>query len=174
MTQATDVHINAATFADVPLILEMIRGLAIYEKLEDQVVVTEAILRESLFGAGAGAGAGPGGGAECLIARVQGQAAGFALFFHNFSTWLGRRGLYLEDLFVQPAFRGHGVGKALLTHLAGIAVARDCGRFEWQVLDWNQSARDFYEKLGAQPNPGWINYRITGDALRRLAQSDRH
>ncbi len=166
MTQATDVHISAATLADVPLILELIRGLAIYEKLEDQVVVSEAILRESLFGAG--------GGAECLIARVQGQAAGFALFFHNFSTWLGRRGLYLEDLFVQPAFRGHGVGKALLTHLAGIAVARDCGRFEWQVLDWNQSARDFYEKLGARPNAGWINYRITGDALRRLAKSASH
>jgi GNAT superfamily N-acetyltransferase len=165
MTQATDVDITAATLADVPLILELIRGLAVYEKLEDQVIVTEAILRESLFG--------QGGGAECLIARVDGKAAGFALFFHNFSTWLGRRGLYLEDLFVQPAFRGHGVGKALLTHLARIAVSRGCGRFEWQVLDWNQSARDFYEKLGAQPNPGWINYRITGDALQRLAQSHR-
>ena len=166
MTQATDVDISAATLADVPLILELIRGLAVYEKLENQVVVTESILRESLFG--------EDGAAECLIARVGGNAAGFALFFHNFSTWLGRRGLYLEDLFVQPAFRGHGVGKALLTHLAGIAVARGCGRFEWQVLDWNQSARDFYEKLGAQANPGWINYRMTGDALHRLAQSAGH
>jgi GNAT superfamily N-acetyltransferase len=162
MTQATDVHITAATEADVPLILELIRGLAIYEKLEEQMIATGPVLRESLFG--------PASGAECVIARVGGKAAGFALYFHNFSTWLGRRGLYLEDLFVLPAFRGHGVGKALLIHLAGVALERGCGRFEWQVLDWNQSARDFYEKLGAQANPGWINYRITGEALRRLAQ----
>jgi GNAT superfamily N-acetyltransferase len=166
MTQATDVHITAATRADVPLILSLIRDLALYEKLPDQVVATEAILHESLFGAERGA--------ECMIARVGGEGAGFALFFHNFSTWLGRRGLYLEDLFVRPAFRGQGVGKALLVHLAGIALARGCGRFEWQVLDWNQSARDFYESLGARPNPGWINYRVTGDALQQLAGSASH
>lgn len=147
----------------MPLILEMIRGLAIYEKLEDQMIATEAVLHDSLFG--------QAGGAECLIARVDGRAAGFALYFHNFSTWLGRRGLYLEDLYVLPAMRGHGVGKALLVHLAGVALERGCGRFEWQVLDWNQSARDFYEKLGARANPGWINYRITGEALNRLAES---
>ena len=104
MTQATDVHITAGTEADVPLILELIRGLAIYEKLEDQMIATEAILRDSLFG--------QVHGAECVIARVEGKAAGFALYFHNFSTWLGRRGLYLEDLFVLPSFRGQGVGKA--------------------------------------------------------------
>jgi GNAT superfamily N-acetyltransferase len=163
MRQATDVHITAATEADVPLILELIRGLAIYEKLEDQMIATEAVLRDSLFGEGRGA--------QCMIARVDGKAAGFALYFHNFSTWLGRHGLYLEDLYVLPAMRGHGVGKALLVHLAGVALARGCGRFEWQVLDWNQSARDFYEKLGALANPGWINYRITGEALKRLAKS---
>jgi GNAT superfamily N-acetyltransferase len=166
MTQATEVNITAATEGDVPLMLELIRGLAIYEKLEDQMIATEAVLRESLFG--------PAGGAEAVIARVDGNAAGFALYFHNFSTWLGRRGLYLEDLFVLPSFRGHGVGKALLVHLAGLAVSRGCGRFEWQVLDWNQSARDFYEKLGARAIPGWINYRVTGEALRRLSQSSDH
>ena len=166
MTQATDIDISAATAADVPLILELIRGLAIYEKLEDQMTATEALLRDSLFG--------QANGAECVIARVGGQAAGFALYFHNFSTWLGRRGLYLEDLFVLPALRGHGVGKALLIYLAGVALERGCGRFEWQVLDWNQSARDFYESLGAQANPGWINYRVTGEALKRLALKRRH
>ena len=162
MTQATDVHIRAATPDDVPLILGLIRELAVYEKLEHQVTATEAVLRESLFG--------PAGGAQAVIAAVAGESAAFALYFHNFSTFLGRRGLYLEDLFVRPAFRGRGVGKALLKHLAGVALARGCGRFEWQVLDWNRSARGFYESLGAAPNPGWINYRVTGEALRRLAQ----
>jgi len=147
----------------VPLILELIRGLAIYEKLEDQMIATEAVLQDSLFGQARGA--------QCVIARVDGRAAGFALYFHNFSTWLGQHGLYLEDLYVLPEMRGHGVGKALLVYLAGVALERGCGRFEWQVLDWNQSARDFYEKLGALANPGWINYRITGEALKRLAKS---
>ncbi len=162
MTQATDVHIRPATPDDVPLILGLIRELAVYEKLEDQVTATETVLRESLFA--------PAGGAQALVAVVAGEPAGFALYFHNFSTFLGRRGLYLEDLFVRPAFRGHGVGKALLKHLAGVALARGCGRFEWQVLDWNRSARDFYESLGARPNPDWINYRVTGDALHQLAR----
>ena len=164
MTQATRVDIRPATADDVPLILGLIRDLATYEKLEDQVTTTEAILRESLFGAGSGA--------QAMIAAVGGQPAGFALFFHNFSTFLGRRGLYLEDLFVRPGFRGQGVGKALLAHLAGIAVERGCPRFEWQVLDWNESARQFYESLGAKSNPSWINYRISGEALQRLAGSD--
>jgi GNAT superfamily N-acetyltransferase len=162
MTQATDVHITPATPDDVPLILGLIRELAVYEKLEGEVSATEADLRESLFGSP--------GGAQAVVASVDGKSAGFALYFHNFSTFLGRRGLYLEDLFVRPAFRGRGVGKALLIYLAGLAVARGCGRFEWQVLDWNRSARDFYECFGALPNPGWINYRVAGDALRRLAQ----
>ncbi|MFI4890526.1 MAG: GNAT family N-acetyltransferase [Steroidobacterales bacterium] len=161
MTQATDVHIAPATPDDVPLILGLIRELAVYEKLEDQVSATEAVLRESLFG--------PASGAQALVASVGGEPAAFALYFHNFSTFLGRRGLYLEDLFVRPAFRGRGVGKALLVHLAGVALARGCGRFDWQVLDWNRSARDFYESLGAVPVAGWVNYRVTGDALRRLA-----
>jgi GNAT superfamily N-acetyltransferase len=163
MTQATEVHIRAATQDDVPLILELIRELAVFEKLEDQVVATEAVLRESLFG--------PDSSARSLIAEIGTTPAGSALYFHNFSTFLGRSGLYLEDLYVRPAFRGRGVGRALLSHLAGIAVARGCGRFEWQVLDWNRSAREFYELLGARPVTGWTSYRVTGDALQRLAGS---
>ena len=143
------------------MILSLISELAEYEKLPHEAVATEAALRESLFGVRPSA--------EALIARMDGEPAGFALFFHNFSTFLGRRGLYLEDLFVRPNFRGRAVGKSLLIHLAALAVERGCGRFEWQVLDWNKPARDFYERLGAKAYPAWINYRITGDALRRLA-----
>ena len=143
------------------MILDLIKELAEYEKLSDQMVATEATLRHALFGARPAA--------EALIARVGGESAGFALFFHNFSTFLGRHGLYLEDLYVRPAFRGFGVGKALLRHLAGLALERGCGRFEWAVLDWNRPARDFYESLGAAANPAWVNYRISGAALERLA-----
>ena len=109
--------------------------------------------------------------AEAVIARLDGEPVGFALFFHNFSTFLGKPGLYLEDLFVRPIFRGRSYGKALLSYLAALAVQRNCGRFEWQVLDWNKPARDFYESLGAMPNSAWINYRISGAALRRLAET---
>jgi GNAT superfamily N-acetyltransferase len=119
------------------------------------------MLRSALFG--------PRPAAEALIARIDGDPAGFALYFHNFSTFLGKHGLYLEDLFVRPAFRGRAVGKALLVRLARLALERDCGRFEWAVLDWNRPARDFYEALGAEANSAWISYRITGDALERLA-----
>jgi GNAT superfamily N-acetyltransferase len=105
-----------------------------------------------------------------LIARVAGEVAGFALFFHNFSTFLGRPGLYLEDLYIRPAFRGRGCGKALLRHLAGVALERNCGRFEWAVLDWNQRAVEFYRAFGAQPCSEWTTYRVTGNALTRLAQ----
>jgi GNAT superfamily N-acetyltransferase len=161
MVQADPIRIAPAAESEVPLILSFIRELADYEKLADHVVATEAVLRHALFG--------PHPAAHTLIARCGGEAAGFALFFHNFSTFLGKPGLYLEDLFVRPAFRARGVGKALLASLARLALERDCGRFEWAVLDWNRPARDVYEALGALPNPAWINYRLTGDALRRLA-----
>jgi GNAT superfamily N-acetyltransferase len=162
MKEAAAVSITPAQEADVALILGLIKELADYEHLSHQVVATEASLRYALFGRRPAA--------EALIARVDGECAGFALYFHNFSTFLGRHGLYLEDLFVRPAFRALGVGKALLRHLAQVALERDCGRFEWAVLDWNRSARDFYEALGAEANPAWVNYRITGEALERLAR----
>jgi len=159
---APAVEIASAQEADIPLILALVKELAEYEKLENQMVATAASLHHALFG--------PRPAAEALIARVDGEAAGFALYFHNFSTFLGKHGLYLEDLFVRPAFRGLSVGKALLVRLARLALERDCGRFEWAVLDWNRSARDFYEALGAEANSAWINYRITGEALRLLAR----
>ena len=152
--------IRAATVADVPAILGLIRELAEYERLLDMVVATEASLQRSLFG--------PRPFAEALIAEVAGEAVGFAVFFHNFSTFLGKPGVYLEDLFVRPAFRGRGLGKALLTRVARIAVERDCGRMEWSVLNWNEPAIRFYESLGAQPLSDWTMYRLTGDTLRRL------
>ena len=155
------LSITAATPADIPLMLELIRALADYEKMPERAVATAADLEAALFGRQPSA--------EALIARCDGEAAGFALFFHNFSTWLGRHGLYLEDLFVKPQFRGRAIGKALLSHLAAVAVARGCGRFDWQVLDWNQPARDFYESLGAEALTPWVNYRLTGEPLVRLA-----
>jgi GNAT superfamily N-acetyltransferase len=164
MIQAAAVTIGPAQEADLALILSLIGELADYEKLAHEAVATEASLRQALFG--------PRPAAEALIARVSGEPAGFALFFHNFSTFLGKRGLYLEDLFVRPAFRGLGIGKALLKELARLALERDCVRFEWAVLDWNRPARDFYESLGANANPAWVNYRMTGEALARLATKD--
>jgi len=156
-----DIEISAAREADVPLILAFVNELADFEKLQHQVVASETSLRDALFG--------PHPSAHSVVARCAGEPAGFALYFFNFSTFLGKPGLYLEDLYVRPAYRGRGIGKALLTHLARLALERDCGRFEWAVLDWNQPARDFYQSLGAQANPTWINYRVTGEALRRLA-----
>jgi GNAT superfamily N-acetyltransferase len=161
MTQSAALTIEAATPADVPLILSLIHELAEYEKLVHESVATAASMTESLFG--------PRPCAEALIARCGGTPAGFALFFHNFSTFLGKKGLYLEDLFVRPAFRGRGIGKAVLVHLAGLALERDCGRFEWAVLDWNRPARDFYESLGAEAKSDWIIHRVSGEALRKLA-----
>ena len=155
--------LRPATLADVPRILGFIRELAVYEQLEHQVVATESLLAEQLFG--------PRPAAEVIIAEVNGAAVGFALFFHNFSTFLGRPGLFLEDLYVQPHVRGLGVGKALLRHLAGLAVARGCGRMDWNVLDWNAPAIGFYRKLGADVLPDWRTCRVTGDALRALAGS---
>ena len=159
------LSLRPATIADVALILSFIRDLAEYERLAHEVVATEELLRETLFGARPGA--------EVVIAELDGAPVGFALFFHNFSTFLGRPGLYLEDLFVRPAARGHGVGRALLARLAAIAVERGCGRFEWAVLDWNEPAIGFYRKLGAVPLDDWTVQRVTGEALRRLAAEDR-
>jgi GNAT superfamily N-acetyltransferase len=163
MTQATTIEILPATPTDVPLVLALITELADYEKLRHEVVATEASLNQALFGQRPSA--------EAVIARIGGEAAGFALYFHNFSTFLGKPGLYLEDLFVRPAYRGRAIGKALLKYLAALALERDCGRFEWAVLDWNRPARDFYEALGAQVKSDWIIHRISGDALQRLASS---
>ena len=156
------VAVRPATAADVPLVLDLIRGLAEYERLAHEVRATEDGLRDALFG--------PQPGAEALIAEVHGAPVGFALFFHNFSTFLGRRGLYLEDLFVQPSLRGKGIGKALLLHLAQRAVREGCGRVEWSVLDWNKPSIDFYLSLGAVPMNEWTVFRLTGDALVRAGR----
>jgi GNAT superfamily N-acetyltransferase len=162
---AGGLQIRFATPEDVPLVLSFIRGLAEYERLASEVVATEAGLRESLFG--------PRPACEVLIASHDGLPAGFALFFHNYSTFLGRPGLYLEDLFVLPERRGKGIGKALLERLAALAVERGCGRLEWSVLDWNTPAIDFYKKLGAVPMEDWTVFRVTGDALKKLAKEER-
>jgi GNAT superfamily N-acetyltransferase len=163
MTRPTGLSIAPAESSDVPLILALINELAEYEKLRHESVATEAAIDEALFGLQPRA--------EAVVARFDGEPAGFALFFHNFSTFLGKPGLYLEDLFVRPAYRGRAIGKSLLSYLAALALQRDCGRFQWQVLDWNRPSRDFYESLGAQADPAWVNYRMTGDALRRLAET---
>jgi GNAT superfamily N-acetyltransferase len=153
--------IRPAVPADVPTIANLIRALAEYEKLAHEVVLDEARLRDHLFG--------PRPYCECLIAEAAGAAVGFALFFHNYSTFLGQPGIYLEDLFVLPAARGRGHGKALLIALAKLAVERGCGRLEWAVLDWNEPAIGFYKSLGAVPMDEWTVNRVTGDALKRLA-----
>jgi GNAT superfamily N-acetyltransferase len=165
MTHPSGLDISPANAADVPHILALINELAEYEKLRHESVATEASISQALFG--------PKPHAEALIARFDGEPAGFALFFHNFSTFLGKPGLYLEDLFVRPAYRGRAIGKSLLKYLAALALERDCGRFQWQVLDWNRPSREFYERLGAQADPKWVNYRMTGDALRRLAEDGK-
>lgn len=157
--------ITNATAEDASLILALIRELADYEKLSDQVSATEDALRQTLFGERPAA--------EVLIARQNGEPAGFALFFQNYSTFLGKPGIYLEDLFVRPAFRGLGIGGALLARVAALAVARDCGRFEWSVLDWNSPAIGFYRALGAAPLDDWTMFRVTGEALSALAARDR-
>ena len=161
MTPAADVRLVPATERDVPTVLSLIKALAEYEQLAHEVEATEDDIRDSLFG--------DWPGAEVVLAYVGSDLAGFALFFHNYSTFLGRRGLYLEDLFVLPAYRGKGVGRRLLAHLARIALERRCGRMEWWVLDWNESAIRFYRSIGALPMDDWTVYRLTGDALARLA-----
>lgn len=155
------IQIRPASPHDVPLILELVRELAAYEREPDAVTATGPMLREALFGARPHA--------EAVIAEADGAPVGFALFFHNFSTWTGRPSLYLEDLFVRPEARGRGAGKALLRHLAGVALDRGCGRFEWSVLDWNTPAIEFYRAMGAQAMDEWTIQRVSGDALIRLA-----
>ena len=158
------LSIRPATADDVPLIRQLIAELAEYERLADAAVATDDGLREQLFSAQPAA--------EVLIGEVDGEAAGFALFFHNFSTFLGKRGLYLEDLFVRPAFRGSGLGRHLMASLARIAVQRDCGRFKWSVLDWNAPAIGFYRTLGAVGMDEWTVQRLEGEALHALASHD--
>lgn len=153
--------IRPAVSADCPLILTFIKELADYEKLLHEVVADVPALEESLFG--------DKQHAEVVIAEHQDQPVGFALFFHNYSTFLGRPGLYLEDLYIQPEMRGKGFGKTLLAYLANLALERNCGRLEWWVLDWNQPAKDFYQSLGAKPMDDWTVNRVTGDALTALA-----
>ena len=153
--------IRFAEPSDVPQLLAFIHELAVYEELDDQVVATEALLHEWLFEKQK---------AEVLLAVVDGKPVGSALFFHNFSTFLGRAGIYLEDLYVQPAYRGRGYGKALLKKLAQITVERGCGRLEWACLDWNKPSIDFYRSLGAVSMDGWTTYRLTGDTLQKMAE----
>lgn len=157
--------IRPATPADLPLIAQLIRDLAEYEKLAHEVRFDEGVLAQKLFGARPYA--------EVVIGEIDGVAMGFALFFHNFSTFEGRPGIYLEDLFVRPEARGSGLGKALLSHLAMLAVERDCARLEWSVLDWNAPAIGFYRALGAKAMDEWTVMRMDGDALTRLSASAR-
>jgi GNAT superfamily N-acetyltransferase len=154
--------IRAAARADIPVLLDLIRGLAEYEKLTHLVAADEALLERELFA--------PAGNVEAILGFAGGAPVGFAVYFHNFSTFLGRRGLYLEDLFVLPGHRGRGYGRALLLHVARIAHERRCGRFEWMALDWNEPAIRFYKALGAVEMPEWRLFRVTGDALARLAE----
>lgn len=163
MKRASDVRIAPATERDVPVILELIHALAAYERLAHEVVATPDSLKDSLFGARAGA--------EAVIAYLDEEPVGFAVWFHNYSTFLGRAGLYLEDLFVKPERRGQGIGRTLLAHVASVAVARGAGRMEWSVLDWNEAAIGFYRAIGAVPMDAWTVYRLTGDALNRVAAS---
>ncbi|HEY7466392.1 MAG TPA: GNAT family N-acetyltransferase [Dehalococcoidia bacterium] len=156
-----ELRIEPARPEDVPLVLELIRELAEYEKEPESARATEGQIREALFGERPAA--------EAVIAWVDGEAAGWALWFQNFSTWTGKPGLWLEDLFVRPRFRRQGIGRALLAYLAGLCVERGYGRFEWSVLDWNTGAIEFYESLGAEAMGEWTTMRVSGEALRRLA-----
>ena len=160
-----ELTLRNATEEDVPLILQFIRDLAEYERLAHACVATEESVRETLFGERPYA--------EVVIAEHAGEPAGFALFFHNYSTFLARPGIYLEDLYVRPELRGLGIGKALLARLASLAVERNCGRLEWAVLNWNDSAIRFYRSLGALPQDQWTTYRVTGEALENLADRRR-
>jgi GNAT superfamily N-acetyltransferase len=159
----TDLTIRNAKENDAALILQYVQELAEYEKAADQVKATEETIRSSIFGAESTT--------KALICERDGQPIGFAVYFFNYSTWLAKHGLFLEDLYITPSARGKGAGKAVLKHLAQIAVDRGCGRFEWNVLDWNEPAIKFYQSLGAKPQDEWIGYRLTGQALTDLAQS---
>jgi len=158
---ATGVHVRPAEPDDVAFIVSLIRGLADYEKLSDQVEASESLLADHLFG--------DRRYAEALIGERDGARSGYALFFHSYSTFLTKPGIYLEDLYVEPDQRGHGIGRALLSRIAGLAVERGCGRVEWAVLDWNEPAIGFYRSLGAAPVQGWTTYRLAGEALQSFA-----
>lgn len=159
----SNIEIRPADAEDAALILRFITDLAIYEEAEESVVANEADIRHTLFG--------PDSSTSALICEIDNEAVGYAVYFFNYSTWLGKNGLYLEDLYVSPDYRGFGAGKALLKHLAQIAVSRNCGRLEWSVLDWNEPAIRFYQSIGAKPQDEWIAYRLTGQALLDLAES---
>ncbi len=158
----SDLVIRNAVPDDSAVILQFIRELAIYEKAEHEVLATVDTIKSSIFG--------PNSSTYAVMCEKLGEPIGFAVYFYNYSTWLAKNGLYLEDLYVTPAARGTGAGKALLKHLARIAVDKKCGRFEWSVLDWNTPAIQFYESLSAKPQPEWIGYRLTGQALLDLAE----
>lgn len=159
----SNIEIRSAEAQDCAAILEFIKGLAKYEKALDQVEASEEDLRSALFGNSPKAFA--------LMCSVDGSEAGFALYFFSYSTWTGKFGLFLEDLYITPEHRGSGAGKALLKHLAGLAVATDCARFEWNVLDWNEPAINFYEAFGAKPQTEWVGYRLSGNTLKEFAAS---
>jgi len=161
-TSIADFIIRNATATDIPLIMSFIKELAEYEKLSSEVIATEEILTESLFGERSSS-------AEVVIGYYKKKPVAFALFFHNFSTFLGKPGLYLEDLFVNPEMRGKGIGKVLISYLACLAKERGCGRFEWWVLDWNKPAIQFYQSIGARPMDEWTVQRVDGEALDQLA-----
>jgi GNAT superfamily N-acetyltransferase len=157
------IEIRQAEADDAAMILGFVTDLAIYEKAEDEVIATVSDIEHSLFG--------PESTADAVICNIDNKAVGFAVFFFNYSTWLGRNGLFLEDLYVSQEHRGKGAGKALLKHLAGIALENNCGRFEWSVLDWNEPAINFYQSLGAKPQDEWVGYRLAGKALEALAKN---
>ena len=159
----TATVIREATPDDIGVILHFISELAIYEKAPEQVKTNAGMIEATLFG--------PDAKTRCLIGEIAGEAVGFAVYFFNYSTWLGKYGIYLEDLYVSPEHRGKGAGKALLVHIAGIAVDNDCGRFEWSVLNWNAPSIEFYKSLGAIEMSEWRIYRVAGEALRKLARS---
>ena len=157
------IEIRQASSDDAALIIRFITDLAIYENAEDEVIATESDIKQSLFGNDSST--------QAVICNIDDEPVGFAVYFFNYSTWLGKHGLYLEDLYVSPQHRGSGAGKALLKYLAKIAVSRNCGRFEWSVLDWNEPAIQFYKSIGAKPQDEWVAYRLTGKALEDLANS---
>jgi GNAT superfamily N-acetyltransferase len=161
MTHTNGIHVRKASSGDAELLLQLIRELAEFERISHEVITTKEILRESLFGAKPAA--------EAVIAEMDGKTAGFAVYFNNFSTFVGRPGLYIEDLYVKHELRGTGIGKALLKHCARVAIERNLGRVEWAVLSWNP-AQDFYQHFGAEPMNDWVIYRLVGDNLKKLAE----
>ena len=157
------IEIRQATVEDSALILRFVTELAIYEKAENEVIATKSDIESSLFASDSST--------KAVICSINNEPIGFAVYFFNYSTWLGKHGLYLEDLYVSPQYRGIGAGKALLKHLAEIALSNNCGRFEWSVLDWNEPAIQFYQSIGAKPQDEWVGYRLTGKALEEFANS---